>query len=431
MPLLDDFPPTYTKMVVPLDGGPIFRGAHDSLYASRYFQLPASRVLAEWETSTDAAEIFAWVDACMPRDTDRAARITIQCVSPLYAAPHVFHIHRAADSDAIDWDYEPRPNRTCTRCGERLPGTLDNFYRRGADGLSSWCRNCSREYAATRRRLKRDGRRFGVEIEFLHWSAGEGSDDCDCEECASSSGPGEIADALREAGIDCDTPGYTHEVMGCWKIVRDASVTNGWELVSPPLLWAQRDQIETVCRVLRELGAEVDDSCGLHVHHEVSDLTLAAFKRLVNGWDDWQDYTDCLVSPSRRDGAYCGHFRADEITSVEMLDRLSDIPTLGLDRYRALNLTCFGQYGTVEIRQHQGTINADKILAWIAYGQAVIAAATSGTPLRAPLPQPNLFGEWHRPVNNVLTLLDALPFREDADHHREYLKNREAEWMHA
>jgi hypothetical protein len=50
------------------------------------------------------------------------------------------------------------------------------------------------------------------------------------------------------------------------------------------------------------------------------------------------------------------------------------------DRYRSLNLQSFGLYGTVEIRQHQGTLNATKALAWVAYGQAMIAWARAIAP---------------------------------------------------
>jgi hypothetical protein len=50
-----------------------------------------------------------------------------------------------------------------------------------------------------------------------------------------------------------------------------------------------------------------------------------------------------------------------------------------MDRYRALNFNAYAKYGTVEVRQHQGTLNADKIINWIKFGQSVIAAAVAGT----------------------------------------------------
>jgi hypothetical protein len=50
-----------------------------------------------------------------------------------------------------------------------------------------------------------------------------------------------------------------------------------------------------------------------------------------------------------------------------------------MDRYRALNFNAYAKYGTVEVRQHQGTLNADKIINWVKFGQSVIAAAVAGT----------------------------------------------------
>jgi hypothetical protein len=75
------------------------------------------------------------------------------------------------------------------------------------------------------------------------------------------------------------------------------------------------------------------------------------------------------------------------------------------DRYRSLNLTAFAQYGTVEVRQHEGTLDSNKILAWVQYGQTVIESAKMR----------------RRPKrDHVHTYLDALPFK--CAQSRNYLK---------
>ena len=44
-----------------------------------------------------------------------------------------------------------------------------------------------------------------------------------------------VAAALRRAGLDASAEGYHHHTMSGWKVVSDASVSNGHELVSPIL----------------------------------------------------------------------------------------------------------------------------------------------------------------------------------------------------
>jgi hypothetical protein len=241
-----------------------------------------------------------------------------------------------------------------------------------------------------RQRIREHGRRFGVEIEFTF-------DDYDDIPDAS-----DIAAALGEVGIECRYGSYTHEVMDSWKIVPDGSVSFGYELVSPPMLWKDREQIRTVCAVLQELGADANGSCGLHVHHEVRDLSLAAFKRLVARWHNAQGLTDRLVALRRRSGRceWAGRFDRRELEEISNLTSLSAIEECYVDRYRTLNITAFPKYGTVEIRQFQGTLDADEIISWVAYGQAFIADAVKArTPDRGTVR-----------ASTPVAFLDRLPF---------------------
>lgn len=303
---------------------------------------------------------------------------------------------RVTDDGIVPFENPER--RTCSRCGNRSYACDDFFYRRG-DGWSSWCKECHREYSRVHRSLKKYGRRFGVEIEFTCYNDYDGTMD----------DPVDIAEHLTACGVPCTYEDYTHAITpGQWKIVHDSSVDNGYELVSPPLHWKERDQIVKACEALRDCGCDVDGTCGLHVHHEVRDLTLKRFKRLVMRWNQWQRHTDALTSRRRRDGQWSAHYSDLELSYIENAGSIRECANYA-DRYRSLNLTCYPSYGTVEVRQHQGTLNPRKIIAWIAYGQAIIDAANS-----AP---DNLDG--HVQID---TFLDALPFREDAQ--REYLKDR-------
>ena len=206
--------------------------------------------------------------------------------------------------------------------------------------------------------LAKHGRRFGIELEV----SVEGHAD-------------DIARELRRAGVEAYDDGYTHEVTDYWKVVPDGSVSCGWEVVSPPMtLERARREVPIVCGTLSDLGAEATTDCGLHVHHEVRDLSVPAFKRLVHRWNAAQPAIDGLVARHRRSDQceWAEAHRSDELNALNGIESLAQIRELFMDRYRALNVQCFPKYGTVEVRQFQSTLDADEILAWVEFGQALI-----------------------------------------------------------
>lgn len=99
-------------------------------------------------------------------------------------------------------------------------------------------------------------RRFGVEIEAFGLDRNT------------------VARILEDHGIPCVAERYNHDTRDYWKVITDSSIRpsgsgqrEGFELVSPPL--SQADGIEQVKKVLviiREAGARVNASCGIHVH---------------------------------------------------------------------------------------------------------------------------------------------------------------------
>jgi hypothetical protein len=266
-------------------------------------------------------------------------------------------------------NFTAQPTRECPHPaheGERvLPFDSEHFYIRPNGAADYWCRACVRRYNREQRRNRPRAdlaRKFGVEMEVV------GVDRYDLER------------ELRSRGLDVYNANYTHAVMSSWKIVTDASVAGGYELVSPPLSGRDGlDQLKKACQALTAAGARVNQSCGLHVHHDVSDLNPRQFGRLFRAWANNQRNTDGLVAPSRRGSRWAQPLRADELRLLETLpsvDRVTANRHLGyIDRYRSLNSQAFGRYGTVEVRQHQGTINFKKIAAWIAYGQAFVKLA--------------------------------------------------------
>lgn len=162
---------------------------------------------------------------------------------------------------------------------------------------------------------------YGVEIEFvLPQSPSTGGQLVD-----TGNGPREtparaIAAAITASGVACDFHSYTKAVTpGRWKIVTDASIQGrGWELVSPPLVEEQFNQIDVVCNVLNRIGARVNRSCGLHVHVGLDPTTiglgntLPTLRRLLELYSEYEATIDSFMALSRRADAnvYCRSLRS-------------------------------------------------------------------------------------------------------------------------
>lgn len=204
-------------------------------------------------------------------------------------------------------------------------------------------------------------RTFGVEIEFL-----------------STVERSLVARKLREAGVPAFEEGYNHENKNYWKIIRDGSCGN--EAVSPILKgYEGLEQIKTVCKVMNQLHCQVNIKCGLHVHHGVGDYNIKHFKNLYIAYSKYENLLDSLMPNSRRKdtNTYCKsmlknrpyNYIAEDISKCKTLD---DIRNLYPSRYHKLNVQSYVKYGTIEFRQHSGTVEAEKIVNWVIFTQTMV-----------------------------------------------------------
>lgn len=291
----------------------------------------------------------------------------------------------------INYDYTQSAYRIdCTRCTTSVVtsspssrGAIDTITGRPVSDFFAWhsgqgrtmpmCRACARSRAAARRAAGTPRRatatrgialgltrKFGVEMELIF---------------PRTTSRDRIGAALLDAGLSG------------WRVKSDGSLNGGprgtgWEIVSPVLSGqGGLDQIEKACRVVRELGASVNRSCGLHVHHDVADLNVDALKNVARGWVNNRPLIDGLVAESRREGGsyYCRPLGSADLGRITAASNINDMRRLSIDRYRTLNYAALGRYGTIEVRQHQGTFNFEKIRSWLLLGQAIIdTAVTTG-----------------------------------------------------
>lgn len=175
------------------------------------------------------------------------------------------------------------------------------------------------------------------------------------------------------------------------------------ELVSPVLSGQSGfDELKTVMDALAAAGASVNVSCGTHVHHGVDHLTFDQMSLFVENLYAAQPALTALVSRSRRRGQYPGSALTErQVNRVKSLgtyysngdawkSRLTYEANNG-NRYTRFNFTKFTRTGTVEFRQHQGTLDFEKLSAWIRLAQAIVEASVRGITLTrgtvAPLRQ--------------------------------------------
>lgn len=196
---------------------------------------------------------------------------------------------------------------------------------------------------------------FGVEFEFI-LPVGVSSYD--------------LAVRLTEAGVPTQAEMYNHHLRSHWKIVTDGSLgdyANGRELVSPVLSGeAGMAAMRAACQVLTAAGCKVNKRCGLHVHVGARHRPVSFFKSLVRLYRHYEAAIETCLSASRRGRA---NMFCQPVTTTEMqlsqVRTVDDLRRVMHSRYTKLNLQSFWRHGTVEFRQHQGTVEARKAEMWV------------------------------------------------------------------
>lgn len=198
-------------------------------------------------------------------------------------------------------------------------------------------------------------RSFGIELEIVHRNQRQ------------------LRDAIRSRGIACEIEGYNHSTRRYWKIVSDASVNGGYELVSPVLKGQSGlDEVKAVCEALSEVGALINKSCGFHAHFGTDDFkeSISVWRNLYINYATLEEDIDAFMPPSRRRNTYCASLKVrgwrEKMENARTLVELEKAIT-NRSRYFKLNSQSYWRHGTVEFRQHSGTIEFDKIRNWLLF----------------------------------------------------------------
>lgn len=195
-----------------------------------------------------------------------------------------------------------------------------------------------------------------------------------------------VQDYMNEHGVECHIEGYNHTTRHHWKIVTDASCE--YELVSPPLCGQEAfRQLKVACDALAAAGARVDKTCGLHVHHDANDLDVRSFANIFALYIKLEETIDTFLPNSRRasNNQYCpslGLTPEQKQRKLNQLKKARTIREIAEDiypsRYVKVNAQSYLRHGTIEFRQHSGTVEYEKIANWVMFTQRIVERAKEG-----------------------------------------------------
>jgi len=214
----------------------------------------------------------------------------------------------------------------------------------------------------------------------------------------------------------CGTRVPPTERYANWKVERDGSVPTGGEVVAPILKGEEAfNDIRKVTKAIRDAGGKTNRKCGLHIHIGVKDLPIATRAKLIENF--WNIYPQLkfLVGKSRWNNRFAQPISAWKRADYQQAMAQGTEP-LGT-KYEALNIEPFRKIGTYEVRLHQGTLNANKIEAWVRF---LLAFVENTEPLATHA----------QAVTNTAEMVDAvataLVNKENPlkDRHIAYLKGR-------
>jgi hypothetical protein len=258
-------------------------------------------------------------------------------------------------------------------------------------------------------------KQFGIEAEFFGLDQGD------------------AARALKRAGLRAEADGYHHETKEYWRVTDDSSVNGeGCELVSPILPGTENLSVSAEVTIaldtLRANGGVVDQSCGLHIHHDVQHMEPAQVAETVAHYAFFQPQINSLMHPARIGNEFGLPMRG-AIEWKYTLSGMDSFSTLrneayGFSRYWAVNLQAVRTHGTLEFRQHAGTLKPDVALSWARFTRLFIDIAKQHT-------LEDALGIWRGDEPTVAEMclyLGATPILTEAMHQRK-VHYSDSKWL--
>lgn len=164
--------------------------------------------------------------------------------------------------------------------------------------------------------------------------------------------------------------GYNHyDRRGVYKFTTDCSINgNDPRECVTPILDNTTDgfkSLENCCKILNLSGAMVNRSCGLHVHVGLADMKQKGIVNIYKNYQKLEKLIDSFMAPSRRgnNNHYAKTIAGYNYDSCEDASQVYSL--MRSDRYHKVNPAAMYAHNTIEFRQHQGTVDYQKIYMWV------------------------------------------------------------------
>jgi hypothetical protein len=118
------------------------------------------------------------------------------------------------------------------------------------------------------------------------------------------------------------------------------------------------------CDKAGAMGYMVDDQCGLHVHVDMRGETVDSMKAIALAFLLLESAFQAIVAQDRVSSWFCKPHRkgtVDRINGVDDWTRFAN----SQDRMQWINFSAYNNHTTFENRLHQGTLDANEIIAWV------------------------------------------------------------------
>ena len=173
----------------------------------------------------------------------------------------------------------------------------------------------------------------------------------------------------RKYGIEFEThrcPDHINlkgeTVFGCKE---DGSV-DGMEFVSPVLFGdGGFVEVDKLCRFARQNNWEVNSSCGLHLHCDMSAETDEVLLKVALAYQYTYDFWTSFITDARKSNYYCAPNDWDHADVLAYTNFREFLGQFGMERYRWFNVAAYSDHKTFEIRFHSATLNASKTKNWV------------------------------------------------------------------
>lgn len=239
------------------------------------------------------------------------------------------------------------------------------------------------------------------------------------ESCSKDLNEEQIIRTGRTFGVELESigPGSIRSNIPIgWEYASDSSIRSTSDCpynaeIKTSILSSQKDE-KTFTTFLNKMtgnyGWQTNTSCGTHVHigiPEANNSTLkveAKLKTLVMFYTVFEPVIRCLLTADRRGSRYCApmtkrfvaidqiekqlHEKQRNVKKLEQLMYLTEDPERIASQKRnhsyggrnGINFQSVYYRGTLEIRYHEGSLDPERLLHWIALHSAIIELCMSG-----------------------------------------------------